>query len=108
MAPQPIQRDGLFKLDVDDDIWQDVGLDDEYDGGIPWWLGDEGVRSGIQALLQHDQCCEEEVQLRKERCNIQQWFMEEWEFVMAAQVAMDEHLIICCRRLLIFLPSSGP
>ena len=54
VVPQSIQRDGLFRLDVDDDIWQDVGLDDEYDGGIPLWLGDEGVRLGIQALLQHD------------------------------------------------------
>jgi hypothetical protein len=93
-APQPIQRDGLFKLDVDDDIWQDVGLDDEYDGGIPPWLGDEGVRTGIQALLQHDRCCEEELRLRKERCNLQHWFMEEWDCIEAAQREAGEHLII--------------
>jgi chaperonin cofactor prefoldin len=27
-APHSIASDGLFKLDVDDDIWQDVGLDE--------------------------------------------------------------------------------
>ena len=97
VAPQPIQRDGLFKLDVDDDIWQDVGLDDQYDGGIPLWLGDEGVRSGIQALLQHDRCHKEELQLRRECCNLQQWFMEEWDCVEAARRAAGEHLVIICR-----------
>jgi hypothetical protein len=94
VVPQSIQRDGLFRLDVDDDIWQDVGLDDEYDGGIPLWLGDEGVRLGIQALLQHDRCCEEEVRLRKERCNLQQWFMEEWDCIKAARVAYGENLAL--------------
>ena len=29
VPPEPIKSDGLFKLDVDDDIWQDVGLEDE-------------------------------------------------------------------------------
>lgn len=105
-APQPIQRDGLFKLDVDDDIWQDVGLDDEYDGKVPGWLGDEGVRSGIRALLQHDRCCEEELRLRKERCNLQQWFMEEWDCVKAARTATGKHPAIPYRRLLIFLLSA--
>jgi len=27
----PIEMNGLFKLDVDDDIWQDVGLTDDND-----------------------------------------------------------------------------
>ncbi|KAL6298090.1 hypothetical protein BKA93DRAFT_744857, partial [Sparassis latifolia] len=31
---QPIQDNGLFKLDVNDDIWQDVSLDDNDD--ITW------------------------------------------------------------------------
>ncbi|KAF9231222.1 hypothetical protein BU15DRAFT_82680 [Melanogaster broomeanus] len=30
VPPLPIQRDNLFKLDVDDTIWQDVGLEDEF------------------------------------------------------------------------------
>ena len=28
VAPQIIEHGSLFKLDVDDDIWQDVGLED--------------------------------------------------------------------------------
>ena len=32
MVPDPIKNDGLFKLDVDDSIWQDVGLGDDEDG----------------------------------------------------------------------------
>jgi len=27
-----IPREGIFKLDVDDEIWQDVGLNEESDG----------------------------------------------------------------------------
>jgi hypothetical protein len=56
-------------------------------------------------LLQHDRCCEEEVRLRRERCNLQQWFMEEWNCVKAARVAAGECSVICCRRLLTFLSS---
>jgi len=92
-------------LDVDDDIWQDVGLDDEYNGEVPWWLGDKEVRSGIQAVLQRDRCCEEELRLRKECCNLQQWFMEEWVCIKAAWAAAGEHLVIPCRKLLMFLLS---
>ena len=33
VAPEQIKSDGLFKLDVDDDIWQDVGLQDADDAG---------------------------------------------------------------------------
>jgi hypothetical protein len=63
----------LFQLDVDDDIWQDVGLDDENSGPIPKWLGDDGVRQGIKFLLQLDRCEEEERRLIKERRAIQEW-----------------------------------
>ncbi|EDR02003.1 uncharacterized protein LACBIDRAFT_310171 [Laccaria bicolor S238N-H82] len=61
-APHRIATDGLFKLYVDDDIWQDVGLDDmDLSSGreIPQWLGDEGVRKGIKSLLELDRCQEE-------------------------------------------------
>lgn len=34
IVPEPIRNDGLFKLDVDDTIWQDVGLGDEDDDGV--------------------------------------------------------------------------
>lgn len=84
ISPQPIQRDGLFKLDVDDDIWQDIGLDDEL-GEIPKWLGDENVRNGIKYMLQLDRCLEEERRLKKERSVLQEWMIEEWNLVKAAE-----------------------
>jgi hypothetical protein len=90
IPPQPIQRDGLFKLDVDDDIWQDVGLEDDGDGPIPRWLGDDAVRRGIKAMLDFDRCCEEEVRLQKERCALQEWMIEEWECNQRAQDATRE------------------
>jgi hypothetical protein len=78
IAPLKIQRDGLFQLDVDDNIWQDVGLDDENSGPIPRWLGDDNVRQGIKFMLQLDRCEEEERRLKKERRAIQEWMREEW------------------------------
>ncbi|GBE84393.1 hypothetical protein SCP_0603720 [Sparassis crispa] len=46
----PIQSNGLFKLDIDDDIWQDVGLDDDADtDAVSQWLGDE--TSQVRAIL---------------------------------------------------------
>jgi len=85
ISPHPIQRDGLFKLDVDDDIWQDIGLDDDQNGLLPRWLCDENVREGIKALLEHDRCCEEEIRLQKERCAMQEWMLEEWACNLKAQ-----------------------
>jgi hypothetical protein len=84
VAPQTIRRDGIFKLDVDDDIWQDIGLGDDGEEEIPLWLGDENVRSGIKFLLQMDRCREEETRLRKERCAMQEWMKEEWASVEMA------------------------
>jgi hypothetical protein len=44
IIPPPIEMKGLFSLDVDNDIWQDIGLaNDEFSGQVPPWLGDEDV-----------------------------------------------------------------
>ncbi|KAF9511270.1 hypothetical protein BS47DRAFT_1373123 [Hydnum rufescens UP504] len=44
IIPPPIDMKGLFGLDVNNDIWQDIGLaDDEFDGTVPPWLGDDDV-----------------------------------------------------------------
>ncbi|KAG6805165.1 hypothetical protein H0H92_000474, partial [Tricholoma furcatifolium] len=54
-APSKIETKGLFALDVDDAIWQDVGLSDDVneDGiGLPAWLADDKVREGIRAVLE--------------------------------------------------------
>jgi len=81
--------DGLFRLDVDDDIWQDIGLTDEIDNmeNIPNWLGDDNVRVGIKALLEHDCCVEEITRVKHERTCMQEWFQEEW---MIVQIAIED------------------
>ncbi|KAJ7219844.1 hypothetical protein C8J57DRAFT_1095127 [Mycena rebaudengoi] len=80
VAPVRIESEGLFQLDVDDGIWQDVGLDEEEEGSgePPGWLSNEDTRSGIKAMLEYDRANEENIRLRKERCAMQVWFAEEW------------------------------
>jgi len=85
VAPLRIEKEGLFKLDVDDEIWQDIGLDDvEFEGVIPGWLGDNDVRQAIKSLLELDRCKEEERRLCKECQAMQEWMMEEWKCVSEA------------------------
>jgi len=86
IAPKEIERDCLFNLDVDDDIWQDTGLDDNYDGddAPPRWLSDERVRQGIKSMLEFDRCNEEEMRLTRERCAMQEWMQEEWNINLRA------------------------
>ncbi|EDQ98859.1 uncharacterized protein LACBIDRAFT_335588 [Laccaria bicolor S238N-H82] len=51
VCPSKIVMKGLFALDVNDEIWQDAGLEDSLDGATtdpPLWLCDDLVRSGIQ------------------------------------------------------------
>jgi hypothetical protein len=57
----------LFSLDVDDGIWQDIGLDETADTDVPpLWLSDKKVRKGIQGVLLRDRCDEEFCYLRHE------------------------------------------
>lgn len=96
LSPLPIDISSLFKLDVDDDIWEDIGLTQDNDNNqvIPGWLGDEDIRKGIRALLDLSRCEEEERRLIAERISMQQWFREEWDVIIAAIDCSveDEHL----------------
>jgi hypothetical protein len=86
VVPLQIGMDGLFKLDVDDDIWQDVGLtdDNDEDVAIPAWLGDEIVRAGIKSLLDFDRSKEERRRLISECISMRQWMREEWVIMKTA------------------------
>ena len=95
-APSTIDRTGLFELDVDDAIWEDVP-DDDSRNSPALWQSDEDVRRGIRLMHQLDRCTEEESHLRKERCALQEWFMEEWEctnraFEIAGKSVLIDHL----------------
>jgi hypothetical protein len=96
LAPKEIERDRLFNLDVDDDIWQDTGLDDDYDGddAPPRWLSDERVRQGIKSMLEFDRCNEEEMRLIRERCAMQEWMQEEWNINLCAYDAAGRCLLV--------------
>lgn len=85
VCPTKIERKGLFALDVDDNIWQDIGLDDgSTETEPPLWLCDDRVREGIKALLELDRCTEEEERLRGECQAMRHWFAEEWNILNAA------------------------
>jgi hypothetical protein len=96
--PKPIDVQRLFALDVDDDIWEDAGLDDE-DGVIPPWLGDNNVRKGIRSVLMLDRCVEEEHRLVNERASMQLWMHEEWETVQRA-IAMNGTVVASLAKVL--------
>ncbi|KAF8230365.1 hypothetical protein L208DRAFT_1184173, partial [Tricholoma matsutake] len=48
IIPEKVIMTGLFALDVDDAIWQDIGLADEESADLPLWLCNDAVRSGIK------------------------------------------------------------
>ncbi|KAG2112072.1 uncharacterized protein F5147DRAFT_744682 [Suillus discolor] len=80
VPPRPIIHEGIFLLDVDNEIWQDIGLDED---GInpPAWLSDKATRSGIHLQLEVDRCVEEETHLMRERTVMQEWMFAEWEAI---------------------------
>lgn len=79
--PSKIDLKTLYSLDVDDDIWEDTGLQDDEDSSAepPDWLSKDSVRDGIKAILAKDRCDEEDTRIIHERCALQEWFSEEWE-----------------------------
>jgi hypothetical protein len=89
LPPLPIAREGLFKLDVDDEVWQDIGLDDP-DDHLPGWLADDSVRQGIKCMLELDRCEEEATRIMQERCALQEWMQEEWMRVERVKGPLDE------------------
>ncbi|KAG1888481.1 uncharacterized protein F5891DRAFT_987773 [Suillus fuscotomentosus] len=91
IAPLHISRQGIFQLDVDDEIWQDVGLEDEI-ADPPPWLADNNVRHSICLLLDHDRCVEEENRLSCEHCVMQEWMITEWTALQSARAVVDDDI----------------
>lgn len=65
VIPEVIPAGALWTLDVDDAIWQDIGLEEApdletSDSTPPLWLRDEKLRAGIRSLLDYDRTVEEE------------------------------------------------
>lgn len=92
VAPAEIDPKGIWALDVNDDIWQDVGLDDEdNETEPPLWLKSETVRNGIKAMLELDRCDEEKPRLFHECRALQYWLSEEWDVVGSAMAEAAEN-----------------
>lgn len=93
-APIPVDRNTIFTLDVDDVIWQDVGLDQDDAGGpvtaVPAWLSNEAVRRGIRGMLKADRVHEENERLIHETVTLRAWADAEWETIRAAKLAAGE------------------
>ncbi|KAF7965169.1 hypothetical protein HWV62_45272 [Athelia sp. TMB] len=90
VAPDAILPGALWSLDVDDSIWQDIGLSDDLDTTPPLWLRDENVRSGIRHMLNLERCVEEQARLEKERISLQLSAREQWAVLQAALDASDD------------------
>jgi hypothetical protein len=84
-----------FKLGVNDDIWQDVGINDVQHGLAPLWLTNERVHQGIKSMLLLDRCKEEEVRLLRERQALQEWMKEEWKVVQRAKEDAGVYNFFC-------------
>ncbi|KAK7436273.1 hypothetical protein VKT23_019237 [Stygiomarasmius scandens] len=103
VAPKFINTKNLFNLDVDNLIWQDIGLDED-EGAPPPWLKDEDVCKGIKAMLEINRCDEEKDRLLVEMQSLQEWFTEEWMVLMKTLGIIDcettrYHLELRCRYL---------
>lgn len=89
--PKTIESKGLFSLDIEDDIWQDVDVLNEEPA--PRWMSDETVRRGIRALLVKRRCIEEVARLQKEMLAMQEWFKREWAKVETACRRFRKYLL---------------
>ena len=98
VTPLQISRDGLFKLDVDDDVWQDIELGDSI-GAPPAWLANEKVYLGIKSVLELMHCEEEENHLLRERKALIEWFKEEWRRLRKANMGAGKE----CHCMLIYI-----
>lgn len=82
--PPPLSMEGLYKLDVDQDIWEDSRGDiaDFPDGVVPPWLADHSVKEGIRLAQEMASCRQELERCKAEHGNLRTWFKEEYSAVM--------------------------
>ena|ERR1700676_2610793 len=71
----------VYKLDVDEDIWQVPHHEDmanSPDGRVPAWLADKEVHEGIQHAQELVNCQEELRHCKAELSNLCCWFMMQY------------------------------
>jgi hypothetical protein len=89
VVPKPLDLKTLYSVDIDDGLWQDIGLEEGEDSPAPSWLEDDSTQKGIKAWLNLKRSMEEKERLRRERMNMQVWVMEEWQRVNRATVTYE-------------------
>ncbi|KAJ6591786.1 hypothetical protein DFH09DRAFT_907324, partial [Mycena vulgaris] len=82
----------VWSLDVANEIWQDVGLNNVYDKSEPpLWLKRKMVRHRIKGMLEQDHCNKEAPRLFHECRALRYWLSKEWAAVGSAMdLATDE------------------
>lgn len=84
--PRRLDAKKLFRLDVDDDIWQDdAGLGPQDDDAVPRWQSDEAVRTGITAWLERQRCDEEVERIEAEVRALATWSKEEEQLLRSSR-----------------------
>jgi hypothetical protein len=81
--PPMLSKEGLYKLDVDQDIWEDVPghMADFPDGVLPPWLADVSVKQGICTAQEIVNCRQELERCKAEHSNLWMWFSGEYTAV---------------------------
>jgi len=51
-VPSPVIGENLWELDVDNDLWTEIVLDQFQDNDAPKWLCDKPTKQGIRAMLE--------------------------------------------------------
>ncbi|KAF9504822.1 hypothetical protein BS47DRAFT_1307570 [Hydnum rufescens UP504] len=77
VVPKPVEVDRLFEIGVDDEIWQDAGLDGDAEDTPPEWLSNEQVQEGIKAMLMYTRGKEEIKVLNHEIHVLLAWLSQE-------------------------------
>src|SRR5258706_1104123 len=73
--PPPLEKDGLYKLDVDQDIWCDY--DPSQFDELPLWMVDPSVKEGIPLAQMVMNCHSEVMCCGAEKANLHRWLQEE-------------------------------
>jgi hypothetical protein len=73
--PSPLRKEGLYRLDVDQDIWQDC--DPSHFEELLAWLADPSVKEGIPLAQMVVSCQSEIARCEAEHANLHQWMWEE-------------------------------
>ncbi|KAH7074039.1 hypothetical protein BKA62DRAFT_625553 [Auriculariales sp. MPI-PUGE-AT-0066] len=89
-APRALDAKKLFRLDVDDEIWQeDPGLGPQEEGPLPRWQADMDMQQAIVAYLTKQRCREERERLIQEMRALWVFDSEEQQRLLRAEAAIQ-------------------